>query len=182
MYFQKFPMMVYDIKGNNNYKLLPNILRRVKLKQGLRSSRFVFDKYNVKENENPEDVAFKYYGDAQLHWVVLLVNDITDRYHQWPMYEQQFNTYLNEKYDNPDGVHHYEIAQTSGDTSLTIDVYSNEALYTGDTDFYSSATIVTNREYEEREQDRKRKIKLIDPRFIDQFVEEFEILVKESVI
>ena len=39
------------------------------------------------------------------------------------MYEQQFNTYLNEKYDNPDGVHHYEIAQTSGDTSSTIDVY-----------------------------------------------------------
>ena len=99
-----------------------------------------------------------------------------------PMYEQQFNTYLNEKYDNPDGVHHYEIAQTSGDTSSTIDVYSNEALYTGDTDFYSSATIVTNREYEEREQDKKRKIKLIDPNFIDQFVEEFEILVKESVI
>ena len=54
-------------------------------------------------------------------------------------------------------------------------------LYTGDTDFYSSATIVTNREYEEREQD-KTKIKLIDPNFIDQFVEEFEILVKESVI
>ena len=96
------------------------------------------------------------------------------------MYEQQFNTYLNEKYDNPDGDHHYEIAQTSGDTSSTIDVYSN-ALYTGDTDFYSSATIVTNREYEEREQDKK-KIKLIDPNFIDQFVEEFEILAKESVI
>ena len=28
----------------------------------------------------------------------------------------------------------------------------------------------------------KKKIKLIDPNFIDQFVEEFEILVKESVI
>ena len=55
-------------------------------------------------------------------------------------------------------------------------------MYTGDTDYYSSASIVTNREYEEREQDKKRKIKLIDPRFIDQFVEEFEILVKESVI
>ena len=95
---------------------------------------------------------------------------------------------LNDKYvnangtSNVDGVHHYEVAQSSGDTTTTIEVYNNSALYTGDTDFYSSATIVTNREYEEREQDKKRKIKLIDPRFIDQFVEEFEILIKESVI
>ena len=79
-------------------------------------------------------------------------------------------------------MHHYEISQSSGDSDLKIDVYANEALYSGDTDFYSSATIVTNREYEEREQDKKRKIKLIDPRFVDQFVEEFELLVKESVI
>ena len=37
-------------------------------------------------------------------------------------------------------------------------------------------------QYEEQEQDRKRGIKLIDPRFIDQFVEEFEKIVGESVI
>ena len=98
------------------------------------------------------------------------------------MYEQQFNTYLTEKYDNPDGVHHYEIAQTSGDTSETIEVYNNSALYTGDTDFYVNATIVTNREFEEREQDKKRKIKLLDPRFIEKFTEEFESLIKESII
>ena len=61
-------------------------------------------------------------------------------------------------------------------------MYSNEALYSGDTDFYINATAVTNREFEEREQDKKRRIKLIDPRFIDQFVEEFEILIGESVI
>ena len=41
------------------------------------------------------------------------------------MYEQQFNTYVNEKYDNPDGVHHYEISQSSGDTRTKIEVYNN---------------------------------------------------------
>ena len=44
------------------------------------------------------------------------------------MYEQQFNTYINEKYDNPDGVHHYEI-QSSGDTTTKIEVYTNDALH-----------------------------------------------------
>ena len=66
--------MVYDIKGDKTYKLLPDILRRVKLRSSLSSSRFVFDKYNVKEGEKPEDIAFKYYGDAEYHWVVMMVN------------------------------------------------------------------------------------------------------------
>ena len=92
------------------------------------------------------------------------------------MYEQQFNTYVNEKYDNPDAVHHYEISQSSGDANTKIEVYANEALYTGDTDFYSNATIVTNREYEESEQDKKRNIRLLDPSFLDQFVDEYKNL------
>ena len=65
---------------------------------------------------------------------------------------------------------------------LKIEVYANEALYSGDTDFYSSSTIITNREYEEREQDNKRRIKLIDPTFVEQFVEEFERFIAESPI
>ena len=49
--------------------------------------------------------------------MVLLINNVTDRYHDWPMSEQQFSTYVNEKYSNPDGIHHYEISQESGDTT-----------------------------------------------------------------
>ena len=182
MYFASFPKIFYDSEGQGNPQVVTNLLKRVAIRAKVRNSTSIYDTYDIKNGDTPESLADKLYNDSEFHWVRLLVNNITDRYHQWPMYEQQFNTYLTEKYDNPDGVHHYEIAQTSGDTSSTIDVYSNEALYTGDTDFYSSATIVTNREYEEREQDKKRSIKLIDPRFISNFVEEFELLVGESVI
>ena len=49
--------------------------------------------------------------------------------------------------------------QSSGDTRTKIEVYNNSALFSGDTDFYS-ATTITNREYEEREQDKKRKNKI----------------------
>ena len=86
-----------------------------------------------------------------------MTNDITDRYHHWPMYEQQFNTYLNEKYDNPDGVHHYEIDHSSGNTRTKIEVYNNSALFSGDTDFYSNATTITNREYEEQNKIEREK-------------------------
>ena len=47
---------------------------------------------------------------------------------------------------------------------------------------YPSATTITNFEYEEKRQDTLRKIRLLDPVHIDQFVEEFESLMGESVL
>ena len=32
----------------------------------------------------------KWFGDAQLHWVILMTNNVTDRYYEWPMNEPQF--------------------------------------------------------------------------------------------
>ena len=109
-YFSRFPLMVYDVKNNDNYKLLPDILRRVKIRQKINSSTMLFDKYDVKEGERPEDIAFKYFGDPELHWIILMTNDVTDRYYQWPMNQPQFAEYLTDKYGagNEDAVHHYE--------------------------------------------------------------------------
>ena len=42
-----------------------------------------------------------------------------------------------------------------------------------------NATTITNREYEEREQNKLRQIRLLDRRYISQFVEEFEKLIQE---
>ena len=64
MYFSHFTLMAYDIKGNNAYKLVPDILRRVKLRANLRNGMFMFDNYDVKESETPETVAFKWFGDT----------------------------------------------------------------------------------------------------------------------
>jgi hypothetical protein len=87
----------------------------------------------------------------------------------------QFLEYLNEKYSNPNATHHYEIAQSSGDTSVKIDIG------TDNTD-YPTATEITNYEHEVNEQDKKRKIRLLEPSFIDNFVSEFKDLLDESII
>ena len=178
MYFDNFPTIIYDSEKENVFKDVKNLLRRVGIRAKVKSNALLYDTYDVKNGETPESIADKLYDDPQLHWIVLMVNDITDRYHEWPMLEQQFNTFVNEKYDDPDGTHHYELAQSSGDTSTKIEVYKDSALYSGDTDFYSSATAVTNREYEENEQDKKRKIRLLDPRYVQQFVSEYKRLIK----
>ena len=158
MYFASFPVIPYDSKGDLKFKDVTNLLRRVGIRTKLKSNALLYDTYNVKEGETPEMIANKLYGDSELHFVIMLINDITDRYHQWPMSLPQFQEFINDKYDDPDGIHHYESTQTSGDTKVKIEVF-NEV----DSDAYTGLTPITNREYEENEQDKKRQIRLLDP-------------------
>ena len=170
-------MMEYDMKNNGNYKLLPDILRRVKQRNVSASGQFIFDTYDVRNGEKPEDIAYKWFGDAQLHWVILMTNNVTNRYYDWPMNQVQFQTFLEDKYDNPDGIHHYELTQDSGRTSgQGPNDYSYKVEVTSDT-FNSSS--VSNREYEEREQDKKRSIRLLNQVFLTDFIDEFDKLIQK---
>ena len=166
--------MVYDVKGNEDYKLLPDILRRVKIRSGLRAGSFLFDAYDVRDGERPEDIAFKEYGDAELHWVILMTNNVTDRYYQWPLSQPQFQEHITDKYGagNEDAVHHYEKTQDSGPTSST-DFSHLVECNEGDEGF----GIISNRDYEYRKQDEYRQIRLLDKRFLDSFLEEFDNLI-----
>ena len=161
-YFSRFPMMAYDVKGNSNYKLLPNILRRVKLRQGIRSGSFLFDNYDVTDGERPEDIAFKLYGDPELHWVV-------------PLTQPQFQEHLEDKYGlaNIDAVHHYEKTQDSGPTSSR----DSSHLVECNSDDGDPA-IISNRQYEQRKQDEYRQIRLLDRQYLDTFVDEFTSLIR----
>ena len=178
-YFDKFPLIVYDIKGDNKFKLVPDILRRVKLRSNLQEGAVLFDKYDVKEGENPEDVAFKWFGSADLHWVILLTNNVTDRYYDWPLSQPDFAEFLTDKYGagNEDGVHHYELVKSSGKTTSSgPSDYSHRVEVNSDE---TDAITVTNREYEERLQDKKRQIKLLDKGLLGSFLEEFERLIRQ---
>ena len=177
MYFRKFEKGFYDIKGDGNLKLVTDLMTRVKVREKILNEAMLYDTYDVPNGEKPEDTAFKHFGSAQYHWVILLTNDITDRYYGWPLTDQDFETYITQKYDNPDAVHHYEITQSSGqqtgngpdDYSHKIEVNSTEP----------GAQSVSNREYEQRLQDEKRQIKLLDPNYLITFLDEFEKLVRD---
>jgi len=178
-FFNRFPLLVYDVKNNNNYKLLPDILRRVKLRSVIRSSSMIFDTYDVKDGERPEDVAFKWFGDAELHWVILMTNNVIDRYYDWPMNQVQFAEFLTDKYGagSEDAIHHYEVTRDSGRTTgQGPNDYSHKVEVNSDTD---NASSISNREYEEREQDKKRAIRLLDKRYLPDFIEEFNTLIKQ---
>ena len=175
-YFYKYHKGVYDIAGNKQFKLVTDIMRRVKVRAKILNEASLYDDYDVPSGERPEVTAFKHFGDTELHWVILLTNDITDAYYGWPLSDQDFEKYVTDKYANPQGIHHYEITQSSGSqTGSSPDDYSHK-IEVNETE--SGAESVSNYEYERREQDKKRQIKLLDPRYLPMFLEEFERLIR----
>ena len=171
-YFENFPKIYYDAVGKGNYKLVTNLLRRVQMKEGLREAAALFDLYDIAGEDTPESVAEQFYGDQRYYWIILLFNNIKDRFYDWPLPQADFEKYVNDKYGTPNGIHHYEIAQSSGPTTSFDDSHMVQVNST-----VSGATAVSNYEYELRVQNKKARIKLIRPEFLELINQEFKTLI-----
>lgn len=177
LFFEQFPKIAYDISGNKNYKLVTDIFRRIKIRSSVADNVSLFSNYDVPSGETPETTSFKHFGTTDYHWIILMTNNVTDRYYDWPLNEQDFETFVKSKYDNPGAVHHYEITQSSGSTTSNGPFDYSHKIQVNSTE--TGAEAVSNYEYERRLQDEKRNIKLLDPNYLPLFLEEFEKLTRE---
>ena len=176
-FFDQFPKINYNISGiNGKTKEVTDIFRRVKARSKIAENVTLFDKYDVQEGEKPEDVAYKTYGDADYFWVVTLVNNIVNRYYDWPLDSFSFQQYIKDKYSNPDGIHHYEVTQSSGKQAGNGPADYTHKLEVNST--HPGAQSVSNREYEQRIQDKKRQIRVLSPQYLGAFEEEFTNLIR----
>ena len=114
-YFRQLPDLEYPSLSNEresiyDYNRVKNFFRRAVIRDDILESYVSFEKYLIQGNERPDNVAYKVYGDSQLDWVVLLVNNITSVRDEWPMSEGDFSNYLNDKYteEQLSYIHHYE--------------------------------------------------------------------------
>ena len=89
MYFQRFRHILYGF-DKKDFRDVTDIMSRVKVRDKVINEASLYNKYDVKSGETPETIAFKHFGDSELHWVILLTNNIQDRYYDWPMSEQEF--------------------------------------------------------------------------------------------
>ena len=174
MYFTRFPKGQYIIPGTKDYKLVSDLWRRVKIRDKIKNEASLYSEYFVSDGERPETIAERHFGSPELHWIILITNDVTDGLHGWPLSFSAFEEFVNDKYDNAEGIHHYERVQASGpqdsiDNSHLIECNSTDV----------GAVSVSNREYEQRHQDKISRIKLLNPVFLPIIIEEFERLMNE---
>ena len=175
-YFNQFPIVKYNLTGiNSDTKEVTDIWRNVKVRSKIANNVALFDRFDVPEGDSPETVAYKVYGDQEYFWIVCIMNNIVNRYYDWPLDEYNFQQYVKDKYDNPAGIHHYEKTQSSGTLKANgPGDFSHKVEVNATTD---GAQSVSNVEYERRLQDKKRQIKLLQPNYLNNFIDEFRLLI-----
>lgn len=90
-YFKKFRSIQYD------GKLATNLMARLRLTNEADASKLYYT-YEVKEFERPDHIAYEYYNDPKLDWLVYLSNKIKDPYFEWLMDTNTFENFIIQKY------------------------------------------------------------------------------------
>ncbi len=96
-YFSKFPNMI--VTSNSRPVAITDFLRRVSISDKFRENSVVLEDYFIQDGETPEQVSYKLYGTPAYHWVILMVNDITNPREEWPILDSKVTDLVYLKYD-----------------------------------------------------------------------------------
>ena len=183
-YFSQVPDFQYVSRLPNatisDYITVKNLFKRGKLKENVAADATLFTKYQVRGDDRPDNVAFKFYGDENLDWLVMLSNNILNLQNEWPLLQAEFDRYLIDKYETYEKlneVHHYETVEIKSSTGVVIvpeglTVDSNYSVTYFDwireleITENNIVTPITNLEYEEKLDDKKRNIFLLKNEYV----------------
>lgn len=98
-YFSPFPLAAIPL-DKQNLKIIQakNILLRAKFSDYIKNKGTFFESYTILDGDRPDTLAYKVYGRSDLHWVILLFNEIIDPYYEWPLSQREMEQYMNYKY------------------------------------------------------------------------------------
>lgn len=192
-YFRYLPNFDYvsrlpNAKNISDYVQVKNIFRRAKINPDLFQNINFFTQYKIIGDERPDNVAFKIYDDQYLDWLVLLANNIINVEEEWPLSQQSFYNFMINKYGSEtafNDIHHYETTQIKDSNGRTVlksglEVQSTFTLTYFDSGLNQVVTntnviaSVTNYEYEDKIQDKKRNIYLVKPTYLSQILNDLE--------
>lgn len=122
-FYDLFPKIKYDINNNKllrKYEDVTNIFYRIGIIREILNNSTSYFVYDIEDEDTPEILAEKFYGDPGAVWMILLTNEILDAQFEWPLNYNTFNQYIIEKYGSIETAqitpHHYEKVITRRNT------------------------------------------------------------------
>ena len=197
-YFNKLPNFEYVSRLPNakigDYVTVKNFFKRGALEEDILDNLSFHTKYKIIGDDRPDNVAYNFYGNSNLDWLVLTCNNIVNIQTEWPLLQNDFDRFLLDKYGSYEALnatHHYKTqeiknskdvvivpggVQCSSDYSVTYYDYN-----TGQEKIVLSrdcTTAVTNYEYEAEIEDEKRNIFLLEPRYLNVIRNDMDIAMQ----
>ena len=194
-YFSEVPNIEYvsrlpDAKISD-YITVKNFFKRGFLREDIFQNLAFFTKYSITGNDRPDNVAFEIYQDSTLDWLVLMANNIVNIQNEWPLSNRDFDELMLDKYGSYDtlfnGIHHYETLEVTDARGVKIvnaglKVESDYSITFFDERANQMKTVtptipVTNYQYEQKVNEDKRNIYLLQPRYLQIVRDDLEDLM-----
>ncbi len=188
--FEKHPIVEYELNGNTF--LTTNFFIHFTLREILKNNANFLQSYPLTADERPDIVAEKVYGDSDLAWLILMVNDIVDPTEEWVKNTTNFQSYLNTKYDN-NAKEMYATSYTTNAEGKVADYDATSILNNNKSPFgtvlsktQSDATDITKYSdisvaYNENLQNENRRIiKIIKKDYLQGVLKEIGVKVKQN--
>ena len=192
-YFRQLPQLDYpslsnDRKSAYDYQLVKNLFKRAVLRDDVFNDVTNFEKYSVEGDERPDKVAYDFYGDSGLDWIILTTNNIIHVRDEWPMSNRDFLTYLNQKYTSEElsNVHHYETREIRDESNTLIQPagvrvksdYSVTYVENDTVKTESSIKMINFLEHETNLNDAKRNINILKPDYVEIFLRDIKEIMR----
>lgn len=156
MLFTTAPKIIYDGRS------VTDMTSRVNIIQGVLQNKDFTYTIQLEHGMKPEDVAYRFHNNIDLHWLVLMINEIYDPFYEWYMTDQELLEYSKLVYGDPE----------FQDVKYWI---KDGVKYQTD---IGNAVAVSNYEWETAENDKRQTIRMVYPEYVDAIVQQFEALVK----
>lgn len=176
MFFSKFQKIQY------NGQLSTNITQSILLKFKTMFNTTLWQFHTIADGETPESIAHKYYQNASDFWIILLVNSIINPYLDWALTLNELKSLTMKKYGdtNVNNIHHLIDINTKKQISQSEQVkYVKGGGVKNELPF--NYIIVTNLEYETIENDKKRDIRILAPKYLQEFKNQFEDILNDNI-
>ena len=189
-YFHGWEPIIYQFgKKQDAYQII-NFIHRWTFRDSFISNSSVFSYWVLRDNDTLFSVSEILYKSPYHFWIILLFNNLMDPLFSMPLKSHEFNRFLIHKYgeDKIYDVHHYEAAESGEIRSVApgtiVSINGNKSIDENDIsrDYPYSVKRITNYEYEEQENHKRRYIKLMKPQFLDQVLKEKEDIVNSKFI
>jgi len=165
MYFDNFPTILHGYNGSDGQEILVrlrDITRNVRVRRDVLANITLYEEYIIRDGETAQLIAEKVYGSAQLHWVVMLLNEKYDYVSDFPLSTPILMQHITRKYGEGNEYHTHHYVDDNGYVVNSTN---------------PSAVSVSNFDYEESINEAKRRIKLISPSLIPVLLSNFDALM-----
>lgn len=156
-HLSRFPTIEYPYPGSQSETVkLRDVTFAINFLRNRIKDEYV-KTYELTDGERPEIAAYNLYGNPEYAWILLILNDAIDPFFDWFLSEDQVKRLTEDRYGSLEETHHYE--NDDGDW-----VDGEE----------SSHRAIRNIDYEIEENEKKRKIIAIKPRYIQKVISQLE--------